>query len=383
MLKVNGILTIVLLTFLVINIKGCDGGNGNGGVETGVGKFIDGPVSGLRYVSGSQSGITNTEGTFIYEIGQPVTFSVGNVVLGQAAGREIITPVNLVSGGSSTNSTVLNMSRFLIMLDNDNDLNNGISISEGVRNVASNWSTINFSASDFESKVSNIMNDIGTVDNRTASLPSTSVAKSELEGTFFCAYSGGFTGTYTGDVSGRWILIIDPITGKVSGIGYNQSPEIFDFTITGQLSVNDSNSVAAGVANSTATWQGTVTSSGSFSGTWKDTPDNQSGTFSGNRVNLSLPTDAKGTVYKGTFSGSDAGTFTIAIDEDGNIRGTGYSGADDETFGITGALTENNIAIGSSSAGAYFTGTLASNGKTFSGIWSGNGNGTFSGCGSI
>ncbi len=379
---------LVLMFGFSLIFAGCGGGGGDsngggngGGPTIGTGKFLDSAVQGLSYVSGNQSGLTDANGTFTYEIGQPVTFSIGGVTIGQATGQEIVTPVNLVSGGNATNTTVQNITRFLMMLDSDDDLTNGITISQEVLNIAANWSNVDFTASDFASEVSSIIQGVSNAYNRTATLPDAATAESHLKGTVFCAYSGGFKGTFSGDFSGWWATIIDALTGNIIGMGYDNKWNEY-FTAIGQLNVDATNSFAAGITDGTSTWQGTVTTDGMFSGTWEDKPYEESGTFTGNRVILSLPPGASGTIYTGTFSGTDVGIFSIAIDGNGNILGTGYSGTDDANFSITGTSVGNQIAIGNTSTGVSFTGTFATDG-TFSGTWSGDGFGTFSGCTAI
>ena len=377
-------LNLALILSIFLMLVSCGGGGSDdddGGTTIETGKFLDGAVQGMSFKSGGQSGVTDESGTFTYEVGQAVTFSIGAVTIGQATGQEIVTPMNLVSGGSSTNVAVQNITRFLMMLDNDEYLINGINISQAVNDVATNWSTVDFTTSDLVSELSSILQDVSDADNRTATLPDAATAKSHLESTVFGAYSGGFTGTYSGSSNGTWAVVIDALTGKITGIGYDNT-EYYDFAANGQLNVNESNSFAVGVADSTATWNGIVSSSGAFSGTWEDVPREESGNFSGSRVILSLPDGATGTVYTGTFTGTDVGVFTIAIDENGEIVGTGYSGTDDENFFITGNLAGDVIAIGNTSTGTSFTGTFVSDG-TFSGTWSGDGFGSFSGCKAI
>ncbi len=64
-----------------------------------------------------------------------VTFSVGDIVIGEARGADVVTPLDLVSGATDENDTqVTNIIRFLQSLDDDGDLANGITIAEGVHN---------------------------------------------------------------------------------------------------------------------------------------------------------------------------------------------------------------------------------------------------------
>ncbi len=82
------------------------------------GQLIDGPVQGVRYVSGSVSGITGSEGEFLYEAGNSVGFFIGDIALGEPSeGKAIITPLDLVPGGTLDTPAVINIARLLQSLD--------------------------------------------------------------------------------------------------------------------------------------------------------------------------------------------------------------------------------------------------------------------------
>jgi hypothetical protein len=113
---------MMLLIVVSLGLCGC-GGSGltaSPAATTATGKFIDAPVEGLQYVSGGQIGFTGPNGEFTYEVGQPVTFSVGGVVIGQAQGASVITPIELVQtanpGSTVTASTpeVVRIAQFLL-----------------------------------------------------------------------------------------------------------------------------------------------------------------------------------------------------------------------------------------------------------------------------
>ena len=101
---------------------------------------------------------------FIYEVGQQVSFNLGNVTLGSATGRSVLTPVDLVAGGSSSSTEVLNLVRFLLMLDDDGDSSNGINISSAVQTVAENWSAVDFTTANLQSELSSIISDTASAD---------------------------------------------------------------------------------------------------------------------------------------------------------------------------------------------------------------------------
>lgn len=56
---------------------------------------VEGPVAGLRYETGSKSGMTDENGTFSYRTGEQVRFYVGDILVGEADGAESLTLFNL------------------------------------------------------------------------------------------------------------------------------------------------------------------------------------------------------------------------------------------------------------------------------------------------
>lgn len=95
------------------------------------GRFIDSAVQGLSYSTATRDGVTDAEGTFSYQEGEQVSFSVGGLVLGDAPGQDLLTPRELVEGAADTaHPAVINIARLLQTLDDDGNLANGILISE-------------------------------------------------------------------------------------------------------------------------------------------------------------------------------------------------------------------------------------------------------------
>ena len=86
------------------------------------GVFKDARVEGLKYsTSSGRSGVTDVNGAYTYIAGDTVTFSVGDIVLGQTNATALVTPMSLVGVSDPANATVLNIARFLQTLDDDND----------------------------------------------------------------------------------------------------------------------------------------------------------------------------------------------------------------------------------------------------------------------
>lgn len=140
--------------FLVAYGCGGGGGGGSGGDSASVsqGTFEDSIVEGLEYQTASQSGFTDANGIFEYQDGETVTFSIGDIILGQAAAKEWMTPIDLVSGAvDPTDPTVSNICRFLMTLDDDDNPDNGIFINESVKEDAKGRSVdFSLSITDFE-----------------------------------------------------------------------------------------------------------------------------------------------------------------------------------------------------------------------------------------
>lgn len=96
--------------------------------EIRFGTFLDSPVQGLHYDTETQSGITDENGTFQYNEGETIIFSMG-IVLGEAMAESMMTPIHLVPEAvDETHPTVTNMLRFLQTLDLDYDPENGITL---------------------------------------------------------------------------------------------------------------------------------------------------------------------------------------------------------------------------------------------------------------
>ena len=123
---------------LLLGITGCSQGGGGPAVfkpegSYNVGFFIDSPVEGLQCHTITWDGTTDSKGTFYYQDGEEIRFSIGSVVLGSTQAKGIITPVDLDNNSQPNFSTeVINISRFLLSLDEDLNPGNGILIPQGV-----------------------------------------------------------------------------------------------------------------------------------------------------------------------------------------------------------------------------------------------------------
>jgi para-nitrobenzyl esterase len=109
------------------------------------GTFVDAPVAGLNYSTSSDlSGVTDADGRYDYHVGDTVTFSIGNLVLGTVPGQGVVTPMTvanaLVANTSNNPETVaVNLLVLLQSLDANGDPDDGITFTPAIRDaVAAN-----------------------------------------------------------------------------------------------------------------------------------------------------------------------------------------------------------------------------------------------------
>jgi hypothetical protein len=170
-ISIIGVLTFFGFIVMGAFLSGCGGGGGSSDNAPALeGTFVDSPVEGLEYNTPTQSGVTDANGTFRYMAGEKVTFSLGNMVLGDAMGKPVMTPIDMVVGATDEfNPMVTNMARFLQTLDADMDLANGITITDEVADLMLNHMiNFNMNTADF----SNDPNHISFMDALNAMNPS-------------------------------------------------------------------------------------------------------------------------------------------------------------------------------------------------------------------
>ncbi|MFQ3200435.1 MAG: putative repeat protein (TIGR03806 family) [Zhongshania sp.] len=149
--------TRILAALLITALSACGGGPsssfGSGGSSSNPpseatelsGYFIGGPISGAQYqIQGANSiPLTGGDGGFKYFSGDIIQFAIGSITLGKSLAAEFITPMDI----QSSEQAAINLSRFLLTLDEDKDPDNGIQISSTVRDAAAG---ISLGAGEFE-----------------------------------------------------------------------------------------------------------------------------------------------------------------------------------------------------------------------------------------
>lgn len=198
---------------------------------TYTGVFVDSPVQGLNYKTETQTGITNAEGEYIYQLTEKVTFSIGDIVFPETPVASVITPLTIFNTQDTNKTDVVNMLRLLQTLDADGNASNGITLNENIHTLAANL-TVDFSSADFDNQVAQLVIDNNAVN---ISLISAAQAVMHFENTLTgstgnepsgcgndhpsVGYTGSFN-TLAHDVTGD-AEIIDNCTISITNFNYD------------------------------------------------------------------------------------------------------------------------------------------------------------------
>jgi hypothetical protein len=275
----DGTVTSALVSITVVAAAGDN-------VLTGV--FVDSPVEGLRWASGNMQGMTDATGAFNYISGATVQFYVGDLLLGEATGSAVITPIDIVVGAQDiNNTTVLNIVRFLLTLDDDNDASNGITITSASSALAIG-DAIDFTQSiaDFagSSQIQNLITNITAVTNAgPRALVLEAVALNHFGDSIKDLLAGSYSGTFSGSNSGTWVGTLTT-SGILSGTAQSS---IETFAFVGVVNTNGSGNTdfesSGGLSDGTK-FSGVFNVDGKASGIW-DFFNQENGTWEGSKIN--------------------------------------------------------------------------------------------------
>jgi len=252
------------------------------------GKVDFGNIQGLKYETVSFSGQTDLNGSFAYGEGNSVVFSIGNILLGSAKAKSILTLVDLFNEAVNTNDPrVINLARFLLTLDDNQLSTDGIFISQTLHNSA-----IELSTPDWTNTVE-IENTIKSLLGESATLVSEPIATDFLNNAYFSRFAGDYAGEFSGYVNGTWTMGI-LCDGTLTANAFSDS-FTSDVAATGKLTSDKNRTVSFGdisFADSiVADFTGFIASNFVQSGTWKSKAGFASGIYSGiktSNVNCSL-----------------------------------------------------------------------------------------------
>lgn len=376
-------LNLALMLGITLSLPACGGGGSSSKtLKILNGVFKDSNVAGLSFISGKQNGVTDKNGSFRYEEGNKVAFSIGKVQLGETLGKAVITPLDLVKNGTLNSPEVINKARFLMMLDKDNNPSNGIEISPKVAKKADTWLPVNFASSSYPNEtIFKYLVDASVADAISHSIPSIETATKHLRTTLLCANTGAYIGAYSGNETGIIALILDPVTGDVKGASYNPDNQV-SAEIKGTSPLNyDTKLSFISAEDSAKKFDGKFISTEIMEGDWIDIARPlRKGAFKAERIADPINTEYK---FTSSYIGNNKGIFTFNVDKDNKILGSAYSVIKQKKTALTGTLSGKNFSARTAD-GTAINGILNTETNAVIGVWSNVAalqTGTFSGGG--
>ncbi|NQY50978.1 MAG: DM13 domain-containing protein [Colwellia sp.] len=238
---------ILLLSTLVLLLTAC--GSDDKGTETQAnliptppttytGIFLDSAVTGLNYITASQSGQTNGLGEFRFQKDEMITFSIGGIELPSTLAALYLTPLELYQTNDINKIEVVNLLRLLQSLDFDGDASNGIEITESTHQLAANLN-IDFSASDFVQQTAELVGQSGAANQElisaTMAIEHFQLTLSQISNNNLTTCTtthekvghSGFFNTFAHNVSGK-ATIIDDCTIEITQFSYDGGgPDVY------------------------------------------------------------------------------------------------------------------------------------------------------------
>ena len=138
----TSIITTIALSILI----GCGGGDSSTSEHTSSATISDSNIAGLDYITNSGiSGVTDSSGKFVFKVADSsVTFKLGELTIGTFNLHNLKSDKTVLVGelfgldrNNNTDPRLLKTIRLLQSLDNDNNPNNGIQISDAVKDKIS------------------------------------------------------------------------------------------------------------------------------------------------------------------------------------------------------------------------------------------------------
>lgn len=193
-----------------LTLIGCGSADSSGdsfnSIVTGTGSLEDRKVQGIYYVSGSHTGYTDSNGTFVFEKGKPVIFSIGGIKVYKIDSN--ITD-NTLQGSILRQPVNERAASFLQSIQDDNN-STSLVILPQVRTALQSYGALDFidsnasiSETDLNTTINTLLtttlSDINTTDGKFSTRRPVSIiqARSELYATIDSVYKD-MNGTYSG-----------------------------------------------------------------------------------------------------------------------------------------------------------------------------------------
>lgn len=362
---------VIAMTYLA-GLMGCGGSSGSsrsGGTNSPPApvlieaRFVDAPAEGLEYETSSVSGITDESGGFMYAAGETVAFSLGAVAIGEASGASIITPLDLIENSTSQDERVLNIVRFLLLLDQDVESNNGIQISSAMLDASQDWDTVDLALPDLDITLSPILSSVESVLERPVIVPTAGEAQAHIEASIACLASGVYGGRFDGDDRGPFLLWVqsqrfdplsfgdlEPRVGVTSALAYSESEDFVIGVAPRQgLQFNNTHAFISGSTTTGSEFVGNLFDYAEITnGVWQNDQFGESGNFSGGRLGGALDAQHR---LSGFFSVSEIitpdSTGVVALDvfANGTVTGFAQNLRSDVQIELEGTLEEGVISV--------------------------------------
>lgn len=205
------------------------------GTQTGF--FIDSPVQNVDYRTATHQGVTGSDGSFQYELGETITLSLGDLILGSAKAQTVVTPLELLGTeidlaelvGELANLSpeqlqaqqgVVNMARLLQSLDKDGNAGNGIVVTNQAKNGAAAGLVFNSDFASFASAANALVQN-GGQDNAVGAVIDAEPARQHLASSLACGGDrdyvvNGYGVTVTRDLDDdSETLAVDAVSGSM------------------------------------------------------------------------------------------------------------------------------------------------------------------------
>ncbi len=334
-------------------LAGCGTGSGGGGrATTATGVLKDANVAGLSYRSGQEKDVTGADGSFTYEVGNDVTFSIGELVIGTAPGQPVITPLDFIPASGVNTTAVQNIVRFLLWLDTDAIPSNGIEISQPLREHAeatpSIWKPIAFNVSedDLNFELNLLFFDMNNFRDER-SLPTALQARDHLTDTLLCLRSGAFRGTLAGGDTGNLGLMVDAQTNELRGfVARDGSPAMLELEGSSAVSLDQQAFFISTATPAGTTFMGRLTDPDTVTGSWTiPLAQPLNGTFQGERIGGRGNARYRFTATYKNGTNDLAGIYTFDINAAGAVTGVAYGVDSDELTTLSGVYDSQSQTL--------------------------------------
>jgi len=222
---------------------------------------------------------------------------------------------------------------------------------------------VDFTSPNLDGELAQIISDVSAADNRTPILPSSQDAQDHLEGTLACLSSGIFSGTFSGQDNGTFLLWVqhqrfDPLTfgdntprvGVTSALVFSTDEnEVLGVAPQQGLSFDSDKQFITGLVSNGAEFVGDLESYQNVTnGSWQNGLTNESGIFNGERIagmsnavhRLSGFFNLQGVA----FNPDGSGVIALDILADNSVTGAMATLRGDETA-LAGTLAGSAISV--------------------------------------